>query len=155
MESMINSAYKILEKEKELFVPIKKIWTSLNHNDSVLSMDQFVNHLNHDERFIVHYVEEKSDIYWDEELMAKLGYFRGPRVGLKSKKLSNQELSLLMAQKLNELIDVLKIAYAENNSENDQIEDEYLKLMKEAKKIFDSIQTSPPADTLEITSLNE
>jgi len=140
MESLLNTIHTILIEENELFLPLKKLWHSLSCHYPDYTWDKFTQSVEKDPRFIIHDMPPEDDLLWDDNEMSKLGYFRGPRVGLKVRTISSELISFLMEKKLNELIDVLKSAYDNRDEKTEELEDEYLDVMRETKKVIDSIK---------------
>ena len=140
MESFLNSVHQILSQENEIFVPMKKIWHSLSPHYSSFDWATFDRSVRDDDRFIVHDLPYDEDLLWDDEEMSKLGYFRGPRVGLVAKKPTDMQFALLMEKKLNELMDTLTAVYSKHGEKKEFLEDEYIELMQEAKRILEIVK---------------
>jgi hypothetical protein len=74
----------------------------------------------------------------EEEEMEKLGYFQGPRVGLKSKRPSREQVLQIIQKHAGKLVESLQKAYEarpRGAQDSGEIEDQLLELMKRAKTL--------------------
>ncbi len=74
----------------------------------------------------------------EEEEMERLGYFKGPRVGLKNKRPSREEVLKIIQKHAGKLVEALQKAYAarpRGGGSSAEIEDQLLDLMQRAQTL--------------------
>ena len=81
----------MLEKVEDFYVPVKKIWKELSSQGYNLpNYDDFLRFLKKDKRLEIK--EFKEQEFEDEEEMKELGFYPGPKVKLKSRKLTKEDV---------------------------------------------------------------
>lgn len=136
---------RILSRE-EFFLPIKRLYLELPPElaDRAPPPEALKGWLEADGRFEILRASDNLGVAADKEsaeeteAMEKLGYFKGPRVGLKSKRPSREQVLQIIQKHAGKLVESLQKAYearprgAQNSGE---IEDQLLELMKRAKTL--------------------
>mgnify|MGYP001572718456 CR=1 FL=1 len=85
MDSLYSSSYSILAQEADLFLPIKKLWYALAQFYPHLKYPEFEKMMRQDPRFVIHDLPLDNPEIWNDDEMASLGFFQGPRIGLVDK----------------------------------------------------------------------
>ena len=132
-----------LKNEKEFLIPIRKIWLNVLTVEErfKISFDKLVSRLETDDRFRVFKSSINEDIYSNlssnevaylkKELEAK-GFYSGPRVWLKERTPTKEEIFNTLIDKSQASIDALVQAWDYRNKDS---EDQLLDLMREMKKL--------------------
>lgn len=129
----------ILEKAEDFYVPVKKIWKELKSQGYGLpAYEDFLKYLKKEKRFEV--TEFKDSDFEDEKEMEKLGFYSGPRIKLKSRKITKEDMKRITLKHAQNVIDNLVKAYEVRPEDlSAEEEDELLELMLRAKKLKDKI----------------
>ncbi len=81
----------MLEKAEDFYVPVKKIWEELSSQGYKLpDYNDFLRCLKKDKRLEIE--EFKEQDFDDDEEMEESGFYAGPRVKLKSRKITKQDM---------------------------------------------------------------
>jgi len=137
---LMNIAQQVLSQEKDFIVPIKKIWLklSLMGEADELSFEEFAFMLEQDERFeIFDDSESDSEILLGENKddLEELGYYFGPRVMLKTRKPSRQEIGKILIQKTEQIFHNLKKAW-DLRPDDEEEEDQLLQALASTQKLL-------------------
>lgn len=79
---MLNWAYQCLEKDDDVIVPIKRLWSRKYRLAGTMSFEDFARRVTQDARFEVMYSIEQ------DPALEAFGCFSGPRVKLRSRKIT-------------------------------------------------------------------
>jgi len=146
MDSQITDmAVQLLQKETDFIVPIKKIWLKLSLLGKVDSVEfeSFSYMLRADDRFEV--FDEENELLKDQvDGLEEVGYFMGPRVMLKSRKPSRQDLGNLLIKKTSLIYENLKKAWEVRNKSNEDEEDQLLYALASTQKLLKAIKNEFP-----------
>lgn len=147
MDSQITDlAVKLLQKETDFVVPIKKIWLKLSLLGKVdrVEFESFSYMLRADDRFEVFDDDENELLENQVDSLEEVGYFMGPRVMLKSRKPSRQELGNLLIKKTTLIYENLKNAWEQRNKNNEEEEDQLLYALASTEKLLKAIKNEFP-----------
>ncbi len=155
-EKLLNETGSYLQNQEDYIVPVKKIWQALHPSE--ITLEQFINIVKNDSRF---YFQEANDVVTsahltkeqiekEEQLMEQMGYFAGPRVMLKSKAPSANEVFHSIAVQLKIMQDALERAYLarpENDLEAGKKLSHALQKSKDLEnKLIDTFRKVKPKD---------
>lgn len=129
----------MLEKAEEFYVPVKKIWKELTSQGYKLTdCDAFLRTLKKDKRLEVKDFKETD--FEDEEEMEEFGFYSGPRVKLKSRKLTKEDMQRITLKHAQSVIDNLVKAYEVKPQDlPPDKEDGLIELMRKAKNLKEKI----------------
>ncbi len=151
---LLDLVASIVKRDEEFYVPVKKLWVYLCRDGDYpsLSLEEFMDILEQDPRFeFVRGIdlteglgeltpEEKEEI---EVEMERFDLYGGPRVGMKTRKPTKEDLVRIMEKKIQNIFDALKQAWELRPPDNPQVEDQLLdalamtqRLQQEIKKAF-------------------
>ena len=143
---IVDIAVQLLQKETDFVVPIKKIWLKLSLLGKVdrIEFESFSYMLRADDRFEV-FDDDESELLEDQiDSLEEVGYFMGPRVMLKSRKPSRQELGNLLIKKTSLIYENLKNAWEKRNVNNKDEEDQLLYALASTQKLLKAIKNEFP-----------
>jgi len=143
---IVDIAVQLLQKETDFVVPIKKIWLRLSLLGKVdrIEFESFSYMLRADDRFEV-FDDDESELLEDQiDSLEEVGYFMGPRVMLKSRKPSRQELGNLLIKKTSLIYENLKNAWEKRNVNNKDEEDQLLYALASTQKLLKAIKNEFP-----------
>lgn len=158
-EQLMKLAEEILVDEKDFIVPIKKIWLKLSllGKAETLSFEEFSYMLQNDRRFEVFddldstnetlFGNNKDD--WEE-----LGYYFGPRVMLKTRKPSRQEIGQILINKTEQIFDNLKKAWDLRPQDDEEEEDQLLQALASTQKLLRTLVKEFPDSSKKNRNLN-
>ncbi|OGF31083.1 hypothetical protein A2533_03515 [Candidatus Falkowbacteria bacterium RIFOXYD2_FULL_35_9] len=145
-EQILQLTETILKEEEEFLVPIIKLYELMQSEKEFLDFE--VDHLQRliesDDKFQIIDSQSTQEPWPDEddEEMQKLGYYKGPRVMLKEKAPSKEEMMQTVTEKMQNTLNALKSAYhVKPDNLSDDEEEEFLQIMQKVKdlqKKFDS-----------------
>lgn len=143
---IIDLAAELLQKETEFVVPVKKIWLKLSLMGILddVAFESFSLMLRGDERFEI--FDESEHELRDEQMdhLEEIGFFMGPRVMLKSRKPSRNEMGRLLIKKTTIIYDNLKQAWEQRDKNNEDEEDQLLSALASTQKLLKAIQKEFP-----------
>lgn len=133
-----------LQKTPDFFIHVKKLWLELSDEKTpnLPPFEEFSVLLQKDERFVV---EDSQQAPWESdpesiEEMEELGYYTGPRVRLKSRNPSNEDMARIISKHTQKLIDSLVKAYETRpNKISEEDEKQLIQTMVKAKKLKEDI----------------
>jgi hypothetical protein len=130
----------ILEKTVDFYVPVKKIWKELSSQGYNLpNYDNFLRFLKKDKRFEVR--KFKGQEFGDEEEMEELGFYSGPRVKLKSRKITKEDMQRIILKHAQNVIDnLVKVYQVKPEDLPSDKEDELIELMRRTKDLKEEIE---------------
>lgn len=147
MNSQITDlAAQVLQKETDFIVPMKKIWLRLSLMGILddVEFESFSIMMREDERFEV-FDNDENELRGDQiDSLEEIGFFMGPRVMLKSRKPSRQELGILLLKKTALIYDNLKNAWNERNKNNSDEEDQLLYALASTQKLIRALKNEFP-----------
>jgi len=150
-EQIIDKAVNILETEEEYLIAVKKLYKILKEEFKDLEFKELVSMLREDKRFKIHEVKKREAWSKEEEsVMEAAGYYSGPRVMLKSRTPSKEEVAQLLQKKTQNMLDNLKKAY-ESRPEgmSDEEEKQLLEVMQRSKNLQDGLKKMFDSDSKE------
>ena len=139
---------KILETDPDVFVPIKKLWKTLQADELELSLEEFQQMLQEDEHFeIAHGVDHSARLEADSELakameqeMEGLGFYSGPRVKLASREMTAEDIFVGMTRSLKRMNQTLQSAWETRPPEDQETEDQLLEILAAGQRLEREIQ---------------
>jgi hypothetical protein len=146
-DRVITRVIEILEADPDFFVPVKKVWLTLQEEALALDIDlegfrnvlaaderfEFAPGVDHRERF-----EVEGDSEFAEEMerqMEALGFFSGPRVKLASRVLSPEDVVAAMVRNLTRMNKALQSAWDARPGEDPDLDDQLLGLLAAGQKL--------------------
>ena len=135
---------KRLETGEDFFLPLKKLQQELQAGLKVPvpPVEEIAGWLQKDERFNFIAVPQEPITPAEEKKLEGLGYYRGPRVGLKKRQPSPAQITELLRRQTEKLITSLQKAYQarpREGGERGEIEDRLLELLQQADRIKQDI----------------
>ena len=140
MDDIMKKVVLLLEEAESFIVPIKWVWKKLDEETPSLDVttEQLVEKLKKDSRFKL-FDEYKIDSVgkWSlsEEEQEKLGYYRGPRVMLRDRVPSREEVIEFLVKKVDQTFDTLKQAWDIRPKDDERTEDQLLEALAKAQKL--------------------
>ena len=139
---------KILETDPDVFVPIKKLWKTLQADELELSLEEVQQMLQEDEHFeIAHGVDHSARLEADSELakameqeMEGLGFYSGPRVKLASREMTAEDIFVGMTRSLKRMNQTLQSAWETRPPEDQETEDQLLEILAAGQRLEREIQ---------------
>ena len=140
---LIDRVENILEQDKDLLVPIRKIWQQLNNPPSELSitLTELIDILKSNDKFVV-YDSGKGNVVIEKELddeLESLGFYRGPKVRLKKRVPNRTEIKNALSGNLSAMLSALQKAYKVRPQDDEIAEDRLLEIMSRTKKLKDDL----------------
>ncbi|MBM4159475.1 MAG: hypothetical protein FJ217_00090 [Ignavibacteria bacterium] len=156
-ERCLNEAERILASEKDVIVPVKKIWKEVerqgkNQGFEIPSLADFTALLEGDRRFefMPSHTEDgepfddvPTDELGEEPELESLGFYSGDRVKLKNVELTPEVIGGLIRRKVDMTMDALTKAWEQRPGGDQETEDQLLdilartqKLQREVKRTF-------------------
>ncbi|MEI8350259.1 MAG: hypothetical protein WCI77_08910 [Candidatus Omnitrophota bacterium] len=146
-KEVLTKIITILKQAEDFYVPIKKLWKESSVNGKFSSYDDFLYFFKKDHRFEV--IETSAS--YDEDNgpdMEEAGFYTGPRVKLKSRKITKEDMQRIALRHAQNVIDNLIKAYEVKPQDlPHEKEDELIELMKKAKHLKENIDTAFKKDT--------
>lgn len=147
MADILERIVKLLEGAESFIVPVKLLLRMLKEDSPSLNMtmDQLTATLKKDERFRL-FPEQKSNAFDNIELtiseaeQEKLGFYRGPRVMLKDRVPSREEVVAFLLKKVDQTFETLKQAWDIRPKEDEATEDQLLEALAKAQKLQRELQ---------------
>ncbi|MBI4833911.1 MAG: hypothetical protein HY811_03715 [Planctomycetes bacterium] len=134
-----------LETAVDFFVPVKKLWETLRDENTpnMPTLEEFTELVKNDGRLVVQQFKEapwENDPEETEE-MESLDYYSGPRVRLKSRVPSKEDIARIIQQNAQKIIDNLIKAY-QTRPKNlpEEEEKQLIQAMIKAKKLKDDLE---------------
>jgi hypothetical protein len=161
-ERSLNEAERILASDKDVIVPVKKIWEAVDKQGKkqgfdMPSLPDFTALLEGDSRFefmpsLDDNGETIDDIPHDEtgqsEELESLGFYSGDRVKLKSVELTPEVIGGLIRRKVDMTMDALTKAW-ERRPEGDQdAEDQLLDILAKTQKLQREVKNTFSAEKM-------
>jgi len=148
---MISRAVEILEAEPDFFMPVKKLWLTLQGEGLALDieLEDFHRMLLGDERFeFTPGVDYKEGIEDDSELaqemereMEALGFYSGPRVKLASREMTAEDVFTAMARNLARMNEALQGAWETRPEDDQAVEDQLLDILAAGQQLEREFQS--------------
>ena len=145
---VLDRIVTMLETAEDFYVPVKKLWKELYQEGCVMfSYEDFIQKLDQDERFELR--DFKKAWGDDEEAeMEELGYYSGPRIKLKARKITKEDIQRIALRHAKNTIDNLVKAYKVKPEDlPPEAEDELIELMRKSKELKEKIDTIFHSDT--------
>ena len=147
MADILERIVKLLEGAESFIVPVKLLLRMLKEDSPSLhmSMEQLTDTLKKDGRFRL-FPEQKSDAFDNIELtiseaeQEKLGFYRGPRVMLKDRVPTREEVVTFLLKKVDQTFETLKQAWDIRPKEDEATEDQLLEALAKAQKLQRELQ---------------
>ncbi|MFH0992239.1 MAG: hypothetical protein V1799_19740 [bacterium] len=149
-ERCLNEAERILAKEKEIVVPIKKIWQEVcrqgkNQKYELPSLADFTALLEGDKRFeflpafqnqeeLFEATRNESEGLEDAELES-MGFYSGDRVKLKSVELTPERIGSIIRDKVDRTMNALTKAWESRPEGDQETEDQLLEILARTQKL--------------------
>jgi len=144
-ERVITRVTEILETDLDFFVPVKKLWLTLQGEGLALdvALEDFHDALAADERFeFASGVDNKEgfedDIEFAEEIeqeMEALGFYGGPQVKLVSREMTAEDVFAAMVRSLERMNEALQGAWDTRPEGDPVLEDQLLDILAAGQKL--------------------
>jgi flagellin-specific chaperone FliS len=140
MTDIMKKVVVLLEEAESFIVPIRWVWKKIEEETpSVdISVEQLAEKLKKDRRFKL-FDEYKIDYVgqWSlsEEEQERLGYYRGPRVMLRDRVPTREEVIQFLVKKVDQTFDTLKQAWDIRPKDDESTEDQLLEALAKAQKL--------------------
>lgn len=148
-ERCLNEAERILAADKDVIVPVKKVWESVEKQGKkqgfeIPSFADFTALLEGDSRFefmasldengepLEELPREESE---QEEELESLGFYSGDRVKLKSVELTPEVIGSLIRRKVDMTMDALAKAWERRPEGDQETEDQLLDILAKTQKL--------------------
>jgi hypothetical protein len=148
-ERCLNEAERILASDKDVIVPVKKIWESVEKQGraqgfEIPALPDFTALLEGDTRFEFlasldengEPIEENPRDGTDQEVeLESLGFYSGDRVKLRSVELTPEVIGGLIRQKVDKTMDALARAWERRPEKDPDTEDQLLDILAKTQKL--------------------
>ena len=148
-ERCLNEAERILASEKDVIVPVKKIWEAVEKQGraqrfEIPALPDFTALLEGDTRFeFLASLDENGEPPEDlpregtdqEEELESLGFYSGDRVKLRSVELTPEVIGGLIRQKVDMTMDALARAWERRPEGDSETEDQLLDILAKTQKL--------------------
>ncbi len=140
MADILKKVIVLLEEADSFIVPIKWVWKKLEAETLSfgITAEQLEVKLKQDRRFKL-FDEYKIDSVrkWSlsEEEQERLGYYRGPRVMLRDRVPTREEVIEFLVKKVDQTFDTLKQAWDIRPKDDEATEDQLLEALAKAQKL--------------------
>lgn len=155
-ERCLNEAERILASDKDVIVPVKKIWESVDKQGKkqgfeIPSLPDFTALLEGDSRFeFVMSLDENDDpmdgsqreYSEQQEELETLGFYSGDRVKLKSVELTPETLGGLIRRKVDMTMDALTKAWGQRPEGDQDAEDQLLDILAKTQKLQREVKST-------------
>jgi len=146
MDSQIQARMnEILETDPDFYVPIKRLWLTLQAEGLKLDQEEFQQLLQEDERFeVISGVDEREGLEADPQLaeeMESLGFYSGPRVKLVAREMTAKDVFEGMIRSLTRMNQALQSAWEARPPENQETEDQLLEILAAGQRLEREIQS--------------
>ena len=155
-ERCLNEAERILASEKDVIVPVKKIWDAVDKQGKkqgfeIPALADFTALLEGDARFefmpslnengepVDEGLREESD---QQEELESLGFYSGDRVKLKSVELTPEVIGSLIRRKVDMTMDALTKAWARRPEGDQDAEDQLLDILAKTQKLQREVKST-------------
>lgn len=130
---------RILEEAEDFYVPVKKIWKEMKAaGHEMPDPMELLAFFKKERRFEV--MEKGALRHANEEEMEKLGFYSGPRVKLRSRKITKDDMMRILRRHAQNMIDNLVKAYgAKPEDLSADEEDTLIDAMRRAKHLKEQI----------------
>ena len=155
-ERCLNEAERILASDKDVIVPVKKIWDAVEKQGRVQGFDipalpDFTALLEGDTRFeFLASLDENGELIEDiprdgtdqEEELESLGFYSGERVKLRSVELTPEVIGGLIRQKVDKTMDALARAWERRPEKDSDTEDQLLDILAKTQKLQREVKST-------------
>lgn len=152
-ETLLDVVERLLQKEEEIIVPVKKIWKMLQFDGAssaveVPALKDFTALLRADDRFQfmhpIDYTEMFGDLNEEERLervceMEEVGFYSGERIKLKRIALTGELLARMIERSSDRMMEALAGAW-ESEPKDAEGERRLLAIMEKAQKLQQDVQ---------------
>ncbi len=142
---MMDRIISILETDPDFFVPVKKLWLTLQGEGMALDLEleDFLSQLQADTRFeFIPGVDHTEGVEDDPAIAAEigremeaLGFYSGPRVKLASREMTAADIFAGLARSLNRMNEALQHAWEARPEADQETEDQMLEIMALGQKL--------------------
>jgi len=137
-KEVLNEIMSILGLAEDFYVPIKKIWDEFGSQSGLLTYEDLITFFKKNRKFEIMEPEvTKED---DNPDMEEDGFYSGPRVKLRSRKITKEDMQRITLRHAQNVVDNLVKAYEVKPEDlPPDKEDELIELMKRAKQLKETI----------------
>jgi len=161
-ERCLNEAERILASDKDVIVPVKKIWDAVQKQGRAQGFDipalpDFTALLEGDTRFeFLPSLDENGEPIEDnlrdgtdqEEELESLGFYSGDRVKLRSVELTPEVIGGLIRQKVDKTMDALARAWERRPEKDPDTEDQLLDILAKTQKLQREVKNTFSAERM-------
>lgn len=155
-ERCLNEAERILASDKDVIVPVKKIWDAVEKQGKaqgfeIPALPDFTALLEGDTRFeFLATLDENGEPIDDlpregtdqEEELESLGFYSGDRVKLRSVELTPEVIGGLIRKKVDMTMDALARAWERRPENDSDTEDQLLDILSKTQKLQREVKTT-------------
>lgn len=155
-ERCLNEAERILASDKDVIVPVKKIWDAVERQGraqgfEIPALPDFTALLEGDTRFeFLASLDENGEPIEDlprdgtdqEEELESLGFYSGERIKLRSVELTPEVIGGLIRQKVDKTMDALARAWERRPEKDSETEDQLLDILAKTQKLQREVKST-------------
>lgn len=135
-DKILNDVEKDLMEAEEFYIPIKKIWSWLREEyNNPPTLEELTKWLKADKRFVIHDIKTRDDE--DDTGLEGMGYFSGPRIGLKKRQPTKEDMARIIAKHAGNVTKFLEKAYEVRPKDLDENEEKQLNEARQKAKILE------------------
>lgn len=140
MADILKKVIVLLEEADSFIVPIKWVWKKLDAETPSfgITAEQLEVKIKQDRRFKLfdeYKIDSVSKWSLSEEEQERLGYYRGPRVMLRDRVPTREEVIEFLVKKVDQTFDTLKQAWDIRPKDDEATEDQLLEALAKAQKL--------------------
>jgi len=162
-ERCLHEAERILAADKDVIVPVKKIWNQVTReaeaqNFEMPSLADFTALLEADPTFefmaahngVLDDMEEErpDELTEEEEELERMGFFAGDRVKLRRIQLTPERLGGILRDKVDRTVDALARAWDRRPMGDSDVEDRLSSIIEHTKRLQRDVKTAFSKDKL-------
>jgi hypothetical protein len=162
-ERCLHEAQRILAADKDVIVPVKKVWNEVlregrSQSFEVPALADFTALLEADPAFefmsahngVLDDMEEEraEDMTEEEENLERMGFYAGDRVKLKRITLTPEALGGILRSKVDRTVDALAKAWEQRPPGDSETEDRLLSIIEETRKLQRDVKQAFSAEKL-------
>ncbi len=145
-KEILDLAETLLKEEEEVLIPINKLFDLImQEKNDICEIDQLITWLKEDDKFLVIESESTQEPWSEDEesQMHEQGFHSGPRVILKEKVPSKEEMLKILQEKMQTTLNALNTVYEKKFNQMDEEEERQLiHVISKTKDLQNKIEQS-------------